>query len=102
MVLDPAQARSRQRLDDALDVVAHHPDVRVCGWVAEAVVVQVGDDLLNTGFLGEALGELGRELGLAEDRLDLGGFHRPDKLRQLAGRWLLTWRRCDDADELEA
>jgi len=74
MVLETEQARSRQSLDDALDVVAHHPDVRVCGWVAEAVVVQVGDDLLDTGFLGEALCELRRELRLAEDRLDLGGF----------------------------
>ena len=59
IVLETEQARSRQRLDDALDVVAHHPDVRVRGWVAEAVVVQVGDDLLDTSFLGEALRELG-------------------------------------------
>src|SRR5690242_13536293 len=100
--MDPSWIVSRQGLDHASNVVAHHADVRVGRRISEAVVVQVRDYLLDTGFIGEGLRELRRKLRFAEDSLHVGGFDAIHQLRELTCRRILARRRSDDADELES
>src|ERR1043166_8711102 len=91
--MDPWWIVSRQGLDHASNVVAHHADVRIGRRIAEAVVVQICDYLLDTGFIGERLGKLRRKLRFAEDSLHVGGFDAIHQLRELTCRRILARRR---------
>ena len=61
----PRSERSSERVDDLLHVPAHHAGIGVRRGRPEGIVVEGRDDLLDARLLGEGLGELRVELGLA-------------------------------------
>src|SRR5690349_2795531 len=98
--MDPWWIVSREGLDHAYEVVAHHADIRIRRRITEAVVVQVCDHLLDTGFIGKRLGELRRKLCFAENSLYVGGFYAIHQLREFTCRRIgcAICARCDRRD----